>query len=132
MYPADFRYTKDHEWVKIDGATGTVGITDYAQSELGDVVFVELPKVGAHLNAGQVLGTIESVKAVSEIYSPVSGEVVAVNDALGSSPEKVNQEPHASGWLIRVKLANAAETSALMDSRAYEAYVAEKAKEHSA
>jgi len=132
MYPADFRYTKDHEWVKIDGATGTVGITDYAQSELGDVVFVELPKVGAHLNAGQVLGTIESVKAVSEIYSPVSGEVVAVNDALGSSPEKVNQEPHAAGWLIRVKLANAEEASALMDSTAYEAYVAEQAKEHSA
>lgn len=132
MYPADFRYTKDHEWLKIDGATGTVGITDYAQSELGDVVFVELPKVGAQLNAGQVLGSIESVKAVSEVYSPVSGEVVAVNDALANSPEKVNQEPHAGGWLIRVKLANPSETSALMDAAAYETYVAEKAKEHSA
>ncbi|MFZ0634629.1 MAG: glycine cleavage system protein GcvH [Candidatus Acidiferrales bacterium] len=132
MYPADFRYSKDHEWLKIDGDTGTVGITDYAQSELGDVVFVELPKVGASLKAGQSLGTIESVKAVSEIYSPVSGEVVAVNDALSSAPEKVNQEPHTGGWLVKVKLTSKAEASSLMDSKTYDAYVAEKAKEHSA
>jgi glycine cleavage system H protein len=132
MYPSDFRYSKDHEWVKIEGSSGTLGITDYAQSELGDVVFVELPKVGAQLKAGQTIGTIESVKAVSEVYSPVSGEVTAVNEALANSPEKINQEPHAAGWLIKLKLANPGEASALMDSTAYTAYVAEKAKEHSA
>ena len=132
MYPADFRYTKEHEWIKIDGTTGTIGITDYAQNELGDVVFVELPKVGAQLRAGEPLGSIESVKAVSEIYSPASGEVIGVNDVLSNSPEKVNQEPHTSGWLVRLKLANPGEVSALMDSAAYEAYIAEKAKEHSA
>ena len=132
MYPADFRYSKEHEWVKVEGATGTVGITDYAQSELGDVVFVELPKVGAQMKAGQSIGTIESVKAVSEVYCPVSGEVTAVNDALSSSPEKINQEPHTGGWLIKLKLANPSEASALMDSAAYTAYVDAKAKEHSA
>ncbi|HXW17196.1 MAG TPA: glycine cleavage system protein GcvH [Candidatus Acidoferrales bacterium] len=132
MYPADFRYTKEHEWIKIDGTTGTIGITDYAQNELGDVVFVELPKAGTQLRAGQPLGSIESVKAVSEIYSPASGEVIGVNDVLSNSPEKVNQEPHTGGWLIRLKLANAGEVSSLMDSTAYEAYIAEKAKEHSA
>jgi len=132
MYPASFRYTKEHEWVNVEGANGTIGITDYAQSELGDVVFVELPKIGTQLKAGQSLGTIESVKAVSEIYSPVSGEVTAVNDALANSPEKVNQDPHAAGWLIKVKLANPSEASGLMDATAYAAYVAEKAKEHSA
>jgi glycine cleavage system H protein len=132
MYPADYRYSKDHEWVKIDGSTGTVGITDYAQSELGDVVFVELPKLGTQLKAGQTIGTIESVKAVSEVFCPVSGEVIAINDALANSPEKVNQEPHTGGWLIKLKLANPSEASALMDSAAYTAYVAEKAKEHSA
>jgi glycine cleavage system H protein len=132
MYPADFRYSKDHEWVKVEGGTGTVGITDYAQSELGDVVFVDLPKVGTQLKAGQSLGTIESVKAVSEVYSPLSGEVTAVNDGLANSPEKVNQEPHAGGWLIKLKLSDPSEASALMDSAAYTAYVAEKSKEHSA
>lgn len=131
MYPADFRYSKEHEWVKVEGAAGTIGITDYAQSELGDVVFVELPKVGAQLKAGQVLGTIESVKAVSEVFCPVSGEVTAVNDALANAPEKINQEPHAGGWLIKVKLANPGEASALMDAKAYDSYVAEKAKETS-
>ena len=132
MFPADFRYSKDHEWVKIEGGTGTVGITDYAQSELGDVVFVEVPKVGAQLKAGQTIGTIESVKAVSEVYSPASGEVTAVNEILANSPEKINQEPHAGGWLIKLKLSNPGEASALMDSAAYTAYVAEKSKEHSA
>jgi glycine cleavage system H protein len=132
MYPADFRYSKEHEWVKVEGGTGTVGITDYAQSELGDVVFVELPKVGTQMKAGQSIGTIESVKAVSEVYCPVSGEVTAVNDALSNSPEKINQEPHAGGWLIKLKLANPSEVSALMDATAYTAYVDSKAKEHSA
>jgi glycine cleavage system H protein len=132
MYPADFRYSKDHEWIKVEGDTGTIGITDYAQNELGDVVFVELPKVGAHLKAGQKLGSIESVKAVSEVFSPATGEVVAINEALENSPEKINQEPHTGGWLIHLKLADKNETSALMDSAAYQTYVAERAKEHSA
>ena len=132
MYPADFRYSKDHEWIKVEGDTGTIGITDYAQNELGDVVFVELPKIGAQLKAGQTLGSIESVKAVSEVFSPATGEVVATNEALANSPEKINQEPHTGGWLIHLKLADKNETSALMDSAAYQTYVAERAKEHSA
>ena len=131
MYPGDFRYSKDHEWIKVEGDTGTVGITDYAQSELGDVVFVELPKVGAAIKSHDSFGTVESVKAVSEIYSPVSGSIAAVNDALSAAPEKVNQEPHAGGWLIKIKLSNPGELSSLMDAAAYTAYVAEKSKEHS-
>jgi glycine cleavage system H protein len=126
MYPSDYRYTKEHEWIKVSGDTGTVGITDYAQHELGDVVFVELPAVGTKLNAGQLFGTIESVKAVSEIYAPVSGEAVEANTALTSAPEIVNSDPHSAGWLIKIKLANPAEVSALMDSVAYEAFIAEK------
>lgn len=132
MYPTDYRYTKDHEWVKVDGSTGTIGITDYAQHELGDVVFVELPKVGAQLKAGQSLGTVESVKAVSEIFCPVSGEVTEINPALAAAPEKINQDPHNSAWLIKVRLADAKEAARLMDATAYQAYVAEKSKEHSA
>ena len=132
MYPADFKYTKDHEWIQVSGGIGTIGITDYAQGELGDVVFVELPKVGAQLKAGQSLGTVESVKAVSEIYSPVSGEVTETNALLADSPEKINSDPHGAAWLIKVKLADAKEIAGLMDVAAYEAYIAEKAKEHSA
>ena len=94
MYPADYRYTKDHEWIKVEGAVGTIGITDYAQHELGDVVFVELPKVGAQLKAGESFGTVESVKAVSEIFSPVSGEMTEINSALVDAPEKINTDPH--------------------------------------
>ena len=131
MYPNDYRYTKDHEWVKVDGSIGTIGITDYAQQELGDVVFVELPKVGAHLKAGESLGTVESVKAVSEIFCPVSGDVTEINPALGNAPEKINQDPHNSAWLIKLRLTDAKETSGLMDAAAYEAYIAEKSKEHS-
>jgi glycine cleavage system H protein len=132
MYPADFRYTKEHEWIKVDGDSGTVGITDYAQHELGDVVFVELPKVGTKLNAGQSLGTVESVKAVSEIYCPVGGEVTAVNSALAEAPEKLNQDPHGAAWLVKLKLANKSEAQSLMDAAAYEAYIAAKDKEASA
>jgi glycine cleavage system H protein len=131
MYPSDYRYTKDHEWLKVDGSVGTVGITDYAQAELGDVVFVELPKVGAQTKAGQPFGTVESVKAVSEIFSPVSGEVVETNAALADSPEKINQDPHGAAWLVKVRLADPKEISGLMDAAAYQAYIAEKAKEHS-
>jgi glycine cleavage system H protein len=130
MYPKDYRYTKEHEWIKADGATGTIGITDYAQHELGDVVFVELPKVGTQLKAGQSLGTIESVKAVSEIFTPVSGEVTETNPALVDAPEKINSDPHGSAWLIKIRLADPKEPASLMDAAAYEAYVAGKAKEH--
>jgi glycine cleavage system H protein len=130
MYPADRRYTKDHEWIKVDGAVGTVGITDYAQQELGDVVFVEMPKPGAAVKAGQSFGTVESVKAVSEIFSPVTGEVTENNPVLVDAPEKINSDPHSSAWLVKVKLTDPQEVASLMDAAAYEAYVAEKAKEH--
>ena len=126
MYPSDCRYTREHEWVKVSGDTGTIGITDYAQHELGDVVFVELPEKGAQLKAGAVFGTVESVKAVSEIFAPVSGEVAETNAALSGSPETVNSDPHGAGWLIRVKLANPGEVSGLMDAAAYQAFVSEK------
>lgn len=124
MYPSNYRYTKQHEWIDVKGDTGTVGITDYAQHELGDVVFVELPKVGAKLAAGKALGTVESVKAVSEIYSPVSGEVTEVNGGLGDSPEKINTDPHGTAWLVKLKLSNAGELSGLMDAAGYESFIA--------
>ena len=130
MYPAEYRYTKDHEWILVEGAIGTIGITDYAQQELGDVVFVETPKPGTAVKAGASFGTVESVKAVSEIYSPVSGEVTEQNPLLVDAPEKINQDPHKSAWLVKVKLADPKEVEALMDVKAYEAYVAEKAKDH--
>jgi glycine cleavage system H protein len=132
MYPSGYRYTKEHEWVRMEGVAGTIGITDYAQAELGDVVFVELPKVGAQLKAGQSLGTVESVKAVSEIFSPVSGEVMETNPLLTDSPEKINQDPHGAAWLVKIRLADPKEAANLMDAAAYQAYIAEKAKEHSA
>ena len=132
MVPKDCRYTKEHEWVKVEGATGTVGITDFAQHELGDVVFVELPKAGAKFEAGQSFGTVESVKAVSEIYAPVSGEVTEANTSLANEPEKINQDPHGAAWLIKVKLANPSELNSLMEAAAYDAYIAEKQKETSA
>ena len=128
MYPTNYRYTKEHEWVSAAGGTATVGITDYAQHELGDVVFVELPKVGAQIKAGQPLGTVESVKAVSEIYAPVSGEVTELNSALAGAPEKVNADPHGAAWLIKVKLANPEELSALLDAAAYEKFISEAEK----
>lgn len=132
MYPTDYRYTKDHEWIKVDGSTGTIGITDYAQNELGDVVFVELPKVAARVEAGKSFGTVESVKAVSELFCPVSGEVAEINSLLADTPEKINQDPHGAAWLIRVKLSNPNETASLMDAKAYEAYIATKTQEQSA
>ena len=130
MVPADRRYTKEHEWIKVEGVIGTIGITDYAQHELGDVVFVELPKVGAALESGQVLGTVESVKAVSEIFSPVSGEVIETNSLLASSPEKINSDPHGEAWLLKLKLSNPTQVDALMDATAYAAFIAEQAKDH--
>ena len=126
MYPNDYRYTKDHEWILVSGETGTIGITDYAQHELGDVVFVELPAVGTHIAAGKILGTIESVKAVSEIYAPVSGEVIETNTALTKAPEIVNSDPHGTAWLVKIKLSKPAEASSLMDAAAYQAFISEK------
>jgi len=117
-YPAGFKYTKDHEWIELSGDRGKVGITDYAQQQLGDVVYVELPYVGAKLKQGQSFGTIESVKAVSELYSPVTGEVVEVNTALKDKPETVNADPHGS-WMVVLKLTNPGETGALLDATQY-------------
>ena len=117
-YPADYKYTKDHEWIEIAGDRGTVGITDYAQQQLGDVVYIDLPEVGARLKAGQSFGTIESVKAVSELYSPAAGEVVEVNTALKDKPERVNGDPHGS-WMIKLKLADAAAADGLLDASQY-------------
>jgi len=131
-YPADYRYTKEHEWVSAKDGIATIGITDYAQSELGDVVFVELPAVGKQLEAGKSLGSVESVKAVSEIYAPVAGEVVEANAELQNKPETINTDPHGAAWLVKVKLANPADLEKLMDGAAYEAYVAAKGKEASA
>jgi glycine cleavage system H protein len=121
-YPAGFKYTKDHEWVELDGDKGKVGITDYAQQQLGDVVYIELPEIGAKLKQGQSFGTIESVKAVSELYSPVAGEVVEVNAALKDKPEAVNKDPHAS-WMVVIKLSNPGEAGALLDATQYQALV---------
>ena len=132
MYPSELRYTKDHEWVRLQGGIATVGITDYAQHELGDVVYVELPKIGARLAAGQSLGTVESVKAVSEIYSPVSGEVTEVNAALSQTPETINKDPHGQAWLIKLKVDDAGAVSGLMDAGAYQAFISEKEKDASA
>lgn len=131
-YPAQYRYTKDHEWISVANGVATIGITDYAQHELGDVVFVELPKPGAKVEAGQSFGTVESVKAVSEIYAPAAGEVLEANPELNNTPEKINSDPHGAAWLIKVRLANPAEVNSLMDAAAYEKYVAEKGQDASA
>ena len=119
MYPEGYRYTKDHEWIAVEGDRGKVGITDYAQKQLGDVVFVELPEVGTKVEAGKRFGTVESVKAVSELYAPVSGEVVEVNTALKDKPETVNADPHGS-WMIALKLTNPSESGGLLDSAQYQ------------
>lgn len=124
-YPANYKYTKEHEWVKIEGDTGTIGITDYAQNSLGDIVFVELPKMGANLEKGKTFGSVESVKAVSDIYAPVSGTVTAVNDELTKSPEKLNSDAHGS-WIVKVKLVNAGDTSGLLSAADYEKFVAKE------
>jgi glycine cleavage system H protein len=127
-YPANYRYTKQHEWVDVQGDLAAIGITDYAQQELGDVVFVELPKPGTKVTAGKSFGTVESVKAFSEIYSPVTGEVIEANGELHDTPEKINSDPHGAAWLVKVRLANPAELKELLDAPAYEAFIAEAAK----
>jgi glycine cleavage system H protein len=133
-YPANYRYTKQHEWIEVNGDVATIGITDYAQHELGDVVFAELPKSGATITAGKSFGTVESVKAVSELYAPASGEVIEANGELHDTPEKINSDPHGAAWLIKVRLANPAELKDLMNAAAYEAFIveADKSKEASA
>ena len=127
-YPADLRYSKDHEWVRMTGDVAGIGITDYAQQQLGDVVYVDLPAVGTAVAAGAVFGTIESVKAVSELFAPVAGEVAEKNDGLVSAPEAINTDPYGQGWMIVVKLANAGEVGGLMDADAYRKFVESEAK----
>ncbi len=124
-YPVNYRYTREHEWIEINGQTGTIGITDYAQNSLGDIVFVEAPKVGATLEAGKTFGSVESVKAVSDLYSPVSGVVTAVNEELNNAPEKINTAAHES-WIVKVKLANIKEVDALLSAADYEKFISEE------
>ncbi|MBL8143700.1 MAG: glycine cleavage system protein GcvH [Acidobacteria bacterium] len=123
MYPTEFKYTKDHEWVRLEGNEAVVGVTDYAQQQLGDVVFVELPEIGRQLAQGEVFGTIESVKAVSELFSPLGGEVIAINGDLATTPEAVNTKPHET-WMIRIRVTNAADAASLLSSTDYDALTA--------
>lgn len=122
-YPETYKYTKEHEWVHLEGEQATIGITDHAQDELGDIVFVDLPKTGASVTKGQTFGSVESVKAVSDIYAPVSGEVVQSNELLAGSPEKLNEDPHGAAWLIKVKLGQASELNELMSAADYQKYI---------
>jgi glycine cleavage system H protein len=123
MVPDNLRYTKDHEWIRVEGDVATVGITDHAQQELGDIVFVELPKVGAQLEQSASFGSVESVKAVSDVYSPAAGEVTEINTALAEAPEKVNADPYGEGWIMKLKLRDAAQVSSLMSPSQYTEYV---------
>ena len=123
MYPQNFRYTKEHEWVLVEGDTGTIGITDHAQEELGDIVYVDLPQVGARLETGKSLGSVESVKAVSDIYAPLAGEVLEVNSLLADAPEKLNQDPHGSAWLVKIRLDAPAEALNLLSAADYQTYI---------
>ena len=123
MVPEDLRYTKDHEWIRVEGDVGAIGITDHAQEELGDIVFVELPKIGAVLEQSASFGSVESVKAVSDIYSPVSGQVTEINSDLAETPEKVNEDPYGRGWLIKLKLSTPDQVGKLMTAAEYTAYV---------
>jgi glycine cleavage system H protein len=124
-YPADYKYTKEHEWLKIDGKTGVIGITDYAQNSLGDIVFVELPKVGSEISAGKTFGSVESVKAVSDLFAPVSGTVTEVNEALNTAPEQVNKDANKT-WMIKVMLKDTAEANQLLSTADYEKFIAEE------
>jgi glycine cleavage system H protein len=124
-YPKDYKYTREHEWIQISGNTGLVGVTDHAQESLGDIVFVELPKLGATLDAGKTFGTVESVKAVSELYAPVSGKVTAINESLNQAPEQINKDPHRA-WMIKMELANPDDLKSLLSADDYEKYIAEE------
>ena len=129
MYSDDFLYTKEHEWVRVENGEATIGITHHAQQELGDIVFVELPQVGATFASGDTLGTVESVKAVSDIYSPIGGEVVEANEALNDKPELINQDPHGDGWIARLRMTEKTELEGLLSADDYEAYIAEEKKD---
>ena len=124
-YPANYRYTKEHEWISLDGKIGTIGITDYAQNSLGDIVYVDVPKVGDSVTANNSFGSVESVKAVSDLFSPVSGTVSAINEELKTSPDKINEAPHET-WIIKVELADTGEFEKLLDAAAYEKFVSEE------
>jgi len=124
-YPEDLRYTKEHEWVRVEKGTATVGISDYAQSELGDIIYVELPPVGEALEAGKAMGTVEAVKTVEEIYSPLDGEIVEINEGLEAAPEKVNQDAYGEGWMVKLKIADSSQLESLMDSSAYRELIGE-------
>jgi glycine cleavage system H protein len=125
-YPAGYRYTKEHEWIEVDGTTGTVGITDYAQNSLGDIVFVELPQVGQALEAGTAFGSVESVKAVSDLYAPLTGTVIAINEDLVNAPEKINTDANTT-WIMKLELADTMQADALLSAADYEAFIAEEA-----
>ncbi len=126
MKEQQYKYTKDHEWISVEGETGTVGITDYAQDQLGDIVYVELPSVGQEVQQGKEMGSIESVKAVADLYSPISGEVTEVNEALQDTPENLNKDPYGEGWIVRLKMAKPDEISSLMDYETYTKFVGEE------
>ena len=123
MYPEDYKYSKDHEWVRVEGEICVVGITDFAQDELGEVVFVETPEVGQTFAAHDEIGSIESVKAVAEVYTPISGEIVAVNETLEETPETVNKDPHGEGWLVKIRASDSSELGELMDAEAYKSFL---------
>ena len=123
MYPTNLKYSSEHEWVKVEGGTATIGITDYAQNELGDIVYIELPKAGTKFNAMQEFGVVESVKTVSTLYCPVSGDIIDVNNSLSSKPEIINNDPHGKGWMIKVKMANPSDLDRLLSASDYEALI---------
>jgi glycine cleavage system H protein len=123
MYPENYRYTKEHEWILVEGGVATIGITDHAQKELGDIVYVDLPQPGDAVAAGKTMGSVESVKAVSDIYSPVTGDVAEANTALNDAPEKVNADPHGAAWMVKVKMSNPAEINDLMTAAEYQSYL---------
>ena len=122
-YPENYRYTQEHEWVSVEGDLGTVGITLHAQSELGDIVYVDVPAAGTAVKSGESFGSVESVKAVSDLFSPVTGEIVEINEALKDAPEQLNDDPHGKAWLVKIRLADKSEVDHLMDAAAYQAYI---------
>ena len=130
MYPINLRYTKEHEWVRLEGDIATVGITDHAQKELGDIVYVDLPKLGAHVEQAKTLGSVESVKAVSDIFAPISGEVTEINEMLSTTPEKLNEDPHGAAWLVKIKVSAPDEVNRLLSAEDYQKYIGAEGSGH--
>jgi glycine cleavage system H protein len=130
MYPENYYYTKEHEWVRVEGDVGVAGITDHAQEQLGDIVYVDLPKPGTRVELGKPLGSVESVKAVSDIFAPVSGEVIEINDALATAPEKLNEDPHGAAWLVKIKLSAPGEIKQLLSANDYQKYIGAEGSGH--